>query len=210
MKLHDVQARLITFLNKKGGDIDNFSLREIGEQIGVGKKPQIVAHHLHQLEKKGFIRRDQSNLKKYNVLKIPTSDVVYINLYKSAECGPEGLLGEDTIVDKIPLSSRTFGISNPDDYFLIKARGKSMEPMIRDGDLILAKVQQNVENGSVAVVVHDSMPKIKKIIKDNNGKGFYSLVSLNPDYSKEDVFETDENLRIVGLVKGIIRLPTRE
>lgn len=206
MKIHPIQEKILSFLTKRKGNIDGVSLRDLGDFIGIGKKPQVVAHHLFQLESKGFIRRDSPDSKKFSVLKQPVSDVVYINVYATAECGPDGVFGNDDVVDKIPLSTKTFGIVNPDDYFLIKARGKSMEPMIKTGDLVLAKRQDQVENGTIAVVVHNEMPKIKKIIKNDNKS--YSLMSLNQDYAKEDIYDTDDNLRIAGSVKGVIHVPT--
>jgi repressor LexA len=209
MELHPVQEKIVAYLRSKKGNIEDLSLRDIGEQIGVGKKPQIIAHHLKQLELKGYLVKSDSDKKVYQVLKSPISEVVYINVYESAECGPEGLLGSDTIVDRVPLSSRTFGISNPKDFFLIKARGKSMEPMIKDGDLVLARYQADIDNGSIGVVVHNGMPKIKKVIKTNTTKNnvFFSLVSLNPDYKSEDIMDGDDDLKVAGLVKSIIRFP---
>lgn len=203
MKLHPIQERLLILLKKKKGDIEDLSLRKIGEMVDVFNKPQIIAHHLQRLEEKGYIRKDSPASKKYIVLSKPISDVVWINRYGFAECGPEGLLGDDEIVEKIPLSSKTFNIENADNYFLVEARGKSMEPLIKDGDLVLAKKQLHVNNdGQLAVVVHDEVPKIKKVIRNNKT---YCLVSLNPDYSKEDVIENENSLRVVGLVKSIIR-----
>jgi repressor LexA len=202
MKLHPIQERLLILMRKKKGDIEDLSLRKIGEMVDVFNKPQIIAHHLQKLEEKGYIRKDSPASKKYIVLNKPISDVVWINRYGFAQCGPEGLLGDDEILEKIPLSSKTFNIEKPDNYFLVEARGKSMEPLIKDGDLILAKKQIHINNGQLAVVVHDETPKIKKVITDSKT---YCLVSLNPEYSEENIIENENDLRVVGLVKSIIR-----
>jgi SOS-response transcriptional repressor LexA len=134
------------------------SLREIGEEIGVGRKPQIVSHHIKQLEKRGILRENGDG--NYVVLDTPVSSVAYINLYScTAECGPNGFFGNDTVLERVPLPTKTFGITNPKDFFLIKARGDSMEPMASDGDLILAKVQEEaLSSGSIAIVIHENMP----------------------------------------------------
>ena len=206
MQIKGIQEKLYKYIKDKKGVLTGLSLRDIGEAIGVGKKPQIIAHHLKQLELKGFIRQATGTDKVFEVLKTPVAEVVYINLYESAQCGPEGVLGDDAIVDKIALPSRTFGITKPADFFLIKARGESMEEMIKDGDMVLAHKQDSVANGAIAVVVHDEMPKIKKVVSSKTGnKTKYSLISLNPKYSNEEVFN-ESSLRVVGLVKGIIRL----
>ena len=207
MKIHDNQKKILEFLHKRKGNIENISLREIGESIGLGNKdeinPQIIAHHLRTLENKGYIIREDPFRKIFIILKEPIDDVVYINLYSTtAQCGPDGVFGEDNIQEKIPLHSKTFGISNADDYFLIKARGDSMEPMIHNEDLVLVRTQNQVDNNQIGVVVHEGIPKIKKIAKI--GKK-YALVSLNNQrYSNEEI-EENTDIRVVGLVKSIIR-----
>lgn len=210
-KIHPTQQRLLSFLKNRDGSVKNLSLRDIGEKIGVGRRAQVVLHHLNQLEKKGIIREDSSQERKYILLDEPILAVTYINLYScTAECGPNGFLGSDTILERIPLPTRTFGITNPDDFFLIKARGDSMEPMIKEGDLVLAKVQQEIpSNGSIAVVVHNGMPKIKIISEENiNGQRAYCLESLNSNkFPREFIDDEAEGLRIVGIVKNIISKP---
>ncbi len=205
--LHITQKKILDFLKQRGGSIDGLSLRDIGEAIGIGRRPQAVAHHLHQLEKVGLLRRDDET-KNYIILDTPVSSVAYIKLYScTAECGPKGLLGDDNIIDNIPLPTRTFGISDPNDFFLIKARGNSMEPTIKDGDLVLAKIQPSVPSGCIAVVVHDGMPKIKKLTIENiNEQPTYCLESTNNNgkYPREYITNEFEGLRMVGIVKSII------
>jgi SOS-response transcriptional repressor LexA len=202
--LHPTQKKLLSLIKKKNGDLSSFSLRNIGEIVGVGKNPQTVAYHLGKLEDRGIIREDASVEKKYSLLDSPAPDMAYINLYScTGECGPEGVLGEDSIIGRIPLPTKTFGITNPEDFFLIKARGNSMEPMIKEDDLVLAKTYQaDPPDGSIAVIVHDEMPKIKKVSHIKKG---YFLESLNKEVKSEYVTDEAEGLRIVGIVKGIIR-----
>lgn len=204
---HPTQVKILEYMKANHGLTVGKSLREIGETIGVGRKPQIVSHHIKQLEKRGLLREDGKGT--YVVLDTPVSSVAYINLYScTAECGPNGFLGDDTIIDRVPLPTKTFGITNPNDFFLIKARGDSMEPMIKEGDLVLAKVQEQMpENGTVSVVVHRDMPKIKLISREDiGGKTMYCLESINSDkHPRVFVEDEDENLRIVGVVKSIIK-----
>ncbi len=145
MKLHPTQEKIIAFINKNGGNIENLPLRDIGESIGVGRQPQVIAHHIQQLEKKGYLRRDPANKNRITTLEAPITEVAYIDLYGMAQCGPDGFFAEDCVLDRIPLPTRTFGISDPRKYFLVTARGKSMEPMIREGDLVLAYQQDDVD-----------------------------------------------------------------
>lgn len=210
MRLHPTQEKIVDFINKNGGNIENLTLRDIGESIGVGRQPQVVAHHIQQLEKKGYLRRDPSNKNRITSLKTPINDVAYIDLYGMAQCGPEGFFAEDCVLDRIPLPTRTFGISDSKKYFLVTARGRSMEPMIRDGDLVLAIQQDDVDSGSIAVVLHEGIPKIKKlVINDVDGKRFYSLVSLNDEFPDENIRDESVDFKILGLVKGVIHTPKR-
>jgi len=207
--LHKHQKDLLDLIKRKEGDISRMSLREIGEQIGVQNRAQVVAHHLEQLEKKGLVRRVEAGLKKFEVLEQPAEKVVYVDLYRStAQCGPNGFLGDDAVVERVPLASKTFGISKADDYFLIKTRGDSMEPMIEEKDLVLARKQNDVESGQIAVVVHDNMPKVKKILKKTNADGsvYYAMVSLNSRYGDEEIVDESSGFRVCGLVKGVLKV----
>jgi repressor LexA len=208
MELHPHQRNLLNFIRKNKGNIESMSLRGIGKEVGLSDKAQVVAHHLLQLENKGFLRRPDSSRKNFEVLENPASEVVYVDLYRTmAQCGPDGFLGDDTVIERIPLSSKTFGINNPKDFFLIKPRGKSMEPMIKEGDLVLARKQGDVETGQVAVLVHNGMPKIKKVVKiGGSDKKGCLLRSLNTDFEDEEVGEGESDFRICGQVKGIIRV----
>jgi repressor LexA len=204
MKLHRHQEALLHLLEKRNGDLEDLSLRDIGEEIGVEDRPQVIAHHLHQLENKGYIRRAVPNKRIFEVLQEPAKGVMYIDLYRTtAQCGPNGLLGDDMVVDQIPVSSKTFGITDPSEYFFIKARGDSMEPTIHEEDLVLVRKQDDIDNGQMAVVVHNGMPKIKRIMKFN---GKYFLTSANPKYELEEVVEGDDEFRICGRVKGVLKV----
>ena len=95
-------------------------------------------------------------------------------------------------------------ISNPSDaenYLWINVKGDSMSPKIEDGDRILVRRQDSVENGSVAVVMIDDEAVVKKI---KYGKNWVELHSFNPYYPVRR-FEKSElmHLRVVGLVKEV-------
>lgn len=204
MKLHRHQEALLRLLQRRHGDLEGLSLRDIGQEIGVENRPQVIAHHLYQLENKGYIRRSSPKMKTFQVLEEPAKSVFYIDLFRTtAQCGPDGLLGDDMVIDQIPISSKTFGITNPDDYFFVKARGNSMEPAIQDGDLVLARKQDEVDNGQIAVLVHNGMPKIKRVLKVDNR---YLLASSNSDFEPEEIVHGDDELRICGRVKGVLKV----
>lgn len=203
MKLHRHQEALLNLLEKRSGNLEDLSLRDIGEEIGVEDRPQVIAHHLYQLENKGYIRRTAPNKRIFEVLREPAKGVMFIDLYRTtAQCGPDGPFGDDMVIDQIPISSKTFGITDPSDYFFVKARGDSMEPTIHEGDLVLARKQDDIESGQMAVLVHNGMPKIKRILKFNNQ---YFLDSVNSKHEMKEVV-TDDEFRICGRVKGVLKV----
>ncbi len=89
------------------------------------------------------------------------------------------------------------------DYLWINVKGDSMSPKIEDGDMILVRRQESVENGSVAVVMVDDEAFVKKL---KYGKGWIELHSFNPYYPVRR-FEKQETGRIsvVGLVKEVCK-----
>lgn len=194
-KLHSKQKAILNLLKKNN---EALSLRDMADEVGLSS-PNTVLHHIRQLEDKGYLRRNPVDPQDFTILKDPIEDITYVNLYGMAQCGPNGLLAEQNVIDRVPLSTKTFGVS--DQVFLVKARGDSMEPYIYDKDLVLAEKHDGIIlSGSMYVVVHNEEGKIKRIIKDDNT---IFLESLNPNYPREQVKKQDDFL-ISGNVKNII------
>ncbi len=192
-KLHPAQQKLLTLLARNVED--PLTIRELQEQIDASST-SVVAHHLVQLEKRGYIKRDPYNPRNYQVLKgSPEKPVTYINLYGLAQCGPRGSILDDSPIDRIAVSSRlvTFPIV---DAFMVKARGDSMSPKINDGDFIIAKRAKMATSGSMVVCVNDGEALIKIYKKD---KRDVILSSLNQKYSP---FLAATDFRIEGVVKS--------
>lgn len=87
------------------------------------------------------------------------------------------------------------------EYFALSIKGDSMEPKISDGDVVIVRRQETVENGEYAVVlVNGNDATVKKFYKLENG---IKLLSTNPSYDPF-FFTIDEvnNLpvRVVGKV----------
>ena len=190
-KLHSVQQKLIKILKKN--ITDPLTIRELQKELGASS-PSVVHHHIQQLEKKGYLRRNPSNAMDYQVLAdSPEKKITYINLYGLAQCGPKGSILNGNPIDRIPIASQILGFSSLD-AFMVKARGDSMSPKINNGDLVIAKKAKNAENGSTVVCINDGEALIKKIQK---GKETI-LVSSNPSY---EPFVAAKDFRIEGIVK---------
>ena len=158
--------------------------------------PSVVHHHIQQLEKKGYLRRNPIHSKDYQILAdTPDKKITYLNLYGLATCGQKGSILDGDPIDRIPISSKILGFASSE-AFMVKAKGNSMTPKINDGDLVIARKAKDAENGSTVVCINDGEALIKKIQK---GKEVI-LVSTNPSH---EPFVAAKNFRIEGLVRGV-------
>lgn len=81
------------------------------------------------------------------------------------------------------------------EYFALKIKGQSMEPRIYDGDVVIVRVQPDVDSGQIAIVcVNGDEATCKKILKQAGG---ILLQPLNPTY--ETVFYTAEQIENIPI-----------
>ena len=194
-QLNPTQQKLYQLLAKENQNF-SLSLREIAELIGVNSH-NTVEHHLQQLEKKGYIFRNKES-GRIEALKDPARDILYLNLYGTAQCGPEGFFAEDNIIERMPLPAKQLHIKP--NSFLVRAENDSMEPMIYSGDLVVVEKVAEPANGSVVVVTQNDGAKIKKLFVEN---GTMVLQSLNSKYNPIIVSQPQE-VTVEGLVRNII------
>lgn len=198
MKLHDKQIRLLKLL---GNNVDSpMTIRELMEELDLSS-PSLVHHHITQLEKKGYLKRDPSNSSNYQVLQSPEAPVSFVNLYGLAKCGPEGTLLSGDVMDRIPLSSRIISFKT-DQAFMVEATGDSMEPEIKEGDLVICQKKKNAYNGNIIICTHDGNAMIKKYRELSPDQ--ILLESLNTKYSPI-LITKDSEFHIEGLYRGLIR-----
>lgn len=194
-KIHPVQQKLLELL--KVNFEDPLTVRELQAQLGVSST-SVVVHHINQLEKKGYIKRNPYNPRDYQVLRGgPEKPVTYLNLYGLAHCGPHGSVLDGNPIDRIAVSTRLLSFPSAE-AFMVKAKGDSMEPRIHEGDLVISKKTSSAQNGEVVVCVNNGEVLIKKFVKRPEGK---ILVSLNSEYSP---ILPSKDFRIEGIVKGLI------
>jgi len=196
MELTKIQRRLLRLLKENEGS--PLTIREIQSLLELSS-PSLVYHHILQLEKKRFLKRNPNNPKDYKILNDPETLSSFVNLYGMAKCGPDGTLLSGDPIDRISLSPKivTFNI---EDAFMVKASGDSMFPEIHDGDLIIGKQQQYAENSDTIICSKDGQVMVKKFFRDENA---IMLISVNKEY-KPIAVNQDSNFVIEGIVKGII------
>jgi repressor LexA len=193
--LHPSQKKLLDILKKT--ITDPLTIRELCVRLNVSS-PSVVHHHILQLVKKGYLKRNPSNPTDYQVLSdSPDASIVYLNLYGLAQCGPNGSILDGNPVDSIPISSRLLSVP-ASEAFLVKARGDSMSPRINEKDLVIAKRSDQAPDGAIIVCVNNEKALIKKLC--SHGKTRF-LTSINQKYAPIPALK---DFRIEGIVKGVI------
>lgn len=197
MKLHPTQQKLLEILRNNVGD--PFSVRDLQDLVNASSS-SVIHHHLVQLEKKGYLSRNPTNPQDYQVVAMsPEKKVVYLNLYGLAQCGPGGDFLDGNPIDKVPIASRLLGFP-ADKAFMVRARGRSMEPKIKDKDLVIARKMKVVDrSGEIVVCVNKGEALIKRLDIDPNGRKI--LVSLNSEFPP---FVAADDFAIEGLVRGVL------
>mgnify|MGYP003300689777 CR=1 FL=1 len=169
-------VKMIENALKSKGDTDYF----IGENCGIfvadGRDPKEVLKELYQ---KGLIKIPKEDKKPQGV-KIPVFGAVAAGIPISAITDIEDY-------EEIPSDMAALG-----EYCALRIKGNSMEPMMLPGDTVIIKVQQDVNDGEIAVVIiNGNDATCKKIKKTPEG---VMLISLNPNYepmfySNADILE---------------------
>lgn len=110
------------------------------------------------------------------------------------------ILAQEEIIDYEYINKRLH--KSGDQYFGLVVKGTSMEPTIHDGDTIIVRVQESVENGQIALILVDGEDATVKEIKETNSGltliGHNVAVYAPHFYSREEVEKLP--VRIIGRV----------
>lgn len=201
--LDEPQRKLLDLLKSDGSISDSLTLREIWERIGMGYA-QGVINKFRQLENKGYIRKDERGV--YQVLKDPVENLFHFPLVGFAQCWNLAQMTLDDVSEQevIPFPTKTLPINSKEElgrFFFTRAKWDSMEPDIRDWDLVLIRCQTDTAESNKTLLVHNGTPKIKYIKSGMNGQ--YGLVSLNKNIDTLEIIPKDE-IAIIGTVKLVI------
>lgn len=193
--LSSQQKKLLDLLTRTLDD--PLTIREIQKKMGFSST-SVAVHHIRQLERKGYLRRDPYNPRNYEIVSGgPEKPIVYLNLFGLAHCGPGGSILDGNPIDRIPVAARLLNFSTRDG-FMVKAKGDSMEPRIFEGDYVVSKKTRAVPSGTLVVCVNNEEAMIKKYHREGNQ---VFLTSLNTRYTP---ILASEDFRIEGEVRGVI------
>ncbi len=199
--LDQVQKALIAFF-KRNTNQEGMTLREIAANVWASH-PQTVLNKLNQLVLKGYFVKDEHG---YRLIRESfgdrLNDIVQLPIYGFAQCGNKGKKVIDEYTqEKIPVTMAMLGLKDVNTCFFVRAKGNSMEPKIRDGDLVLIKQQPSYDINDYVFVIHNDLPKLKKIIKQ---EGKLYLESVNRFFDNVEIDKYDET-KVIGVVKKIIK-----
>jgi len=205
--MHIIQQKLLQVLNTK--PFIGLTLREIGKEIEE-TSPQIVKHHLTQLNKEGFIIIDKKNKIIKKISKIdPDGIFVSLPILGSANCGPASIYAEENITGFLKVSQSI--LDKKGDLFIIKAEGNSMNKSniygnnIEDGDyIVIDKSDITPKNGDYVLSIIDNMANIKRYYKDTKNNRVILMSESTQEYLPIYIHE-DDNFSINGKVIQIIK-----
>ena len=159
----------------------------------------MVFHHIKQLEKKGFLKRNPANPRDYIILKDPERNVIYLKMYGMAKCGPEGTIldGEPTRIVPVDPSMIYFPACKG---FMVEAKGDSMENLIAPHDWLIVEQNHQPKNKDVVVCVNNGEVMVKRFTQDGEN---VILQSENPRYNP--IVADKTAFRVEGIVRSIIK-----
>lgn len=90
------------------------------------------------------------------------------------------------------------------EFFGLMIKGDSMEPKISEGDVVIVRKQETVENGEIAVVlINGDDATVKKFYKTDAG---IKLVSTNPTYDPFFFTPDEVNSLPVSVIGKVVEL----
>lgn len=211
--LSERQQKMLEFL-REFIDVNRFppTIREIGERVGI-TSTSVVKYNLDILERKGLIERNADISRGIRLL----GDLVHDGVERAAELIRVPLLGRIAAGTPIPVPQSDFPLFGSDatieltrdiikdarGIYALEVQGDSMiDALINDGDIVLMRHQEQVENGELAAVwIRDQ--------EETTLKRFYQegkQVRLQPaNPTMQPMYFPADNVQVMGKVVCVIR-----
>ena len=134
----------------------------------------------------------------YNAPSRPASSGVQIPVLGEVRAGLP-IEAVENIIDYEEISAE---LARSGEYFALRVVGDSMEPRIREGDVVIVRKQPDLESGEVGIVlVNGDSATVKKVVKHADGISLiaYNAASYPPHfYTKKEI--TTLPVTIIGKV----------
>lgn len=205
----------------------NYTLEEIGKQIGIKSKSTISK----------YLSGNIKNVKRNHIVKLAelfNVSAAWLAGLSEDKYGPSKMDNFGNSVLSIPLLSQITSfadflaqkdkigmvdikadLAKTGSFFALKMTDTSMYETLWDGDIVAVKVQDFAEDGNLVVVlINDSKSMVRKIKFLDNG---FKLIPLNRQINSktgepfyEDLYFTKEEIcskpvKIIGVVKQLLQ-----
>ncbi len=180
------------------------TVREIAQYMGI-KSPNGVNDHLHALEKKGFLIRNEKKSRGLTIkAHAPTppppkqeiqSEMVRVPVIGQVAAGSP-ILAEQNITDTLQLDRRLLGRHGG--LFGLRIRGTSMiDDGIFDGDYVFVRPQSTAKRGEIVVAMIDGEATVKRFYHEGDR---IRLQPANSTMMPIIIREGTKEVRILGVV----------
>lgn len=172
------------------------TLREIGEHFGISSFGTIHKH-LHQLEQKGFIRRERHSSRAIEIEDeaAPAADQLPLLGWIAAGRPLEAISEPEAITVPRHLQAAS------DEHFVLRVTGTSMiDEGIFDGDLVVVQRRSAARTGDMVVAVIEGEATLKRFFLEG------TAVRLQPSNREmEPIVVPAAAVEIQGVVAGLMR-----
>ena len=173
------------------------TLREICQHFGMAST-RAASDHLEALARQGHIQRQRDLSRGIMLAEDRRAKGRSLPLVGRVAAGTP-ILAQENITGRMTLDE---GFARDEGSFLLEVEGESMIGVhICPGDYIIVKPQETAEDGEIVVAMIDDEATVKRL--ERRGSKI-RLLPENPSMSAI-VIPKPEELRIVGLVTGLIR-----
>lgn len=183
--------------------IEGWTQEEVAKRLGVSK--QTYSHYENESRRPGLeMVRELANVYGVNIDDIfsednhkenapKISDIIQLPIVGSISCG-NGVLAFNDIQGYEPTPKEWLkGV----EHFYLRAKGDSMiGARIFDGDLLLIRKQQDVENGEIAAVLINDEAVLKRVYKSGD-----TLILQSENTSYPPILVPPTEARIIGKLK---------
>ena len=174
------------------------SVRELMNSLRY-RSPRSAAVIYENLVEKGILRRKRDGNFQFvkgvedNNVRAQTVDVPLVGV---VACGVP-ILAEENVEATIPVSTKL--ARPPDKYFLLRAKGDSMDQKgIHGGDLLLIRQQTTARNGDIVVALIDDEATVKEfhaagemvVLKPRSSNKAHQPIVLTKDFQLQGVVVT--------------------
>lgn len=205
--MHKIQEKILELAKTK--DVLALGIRPLGREIGVDQ-PQLVKHHISQLQKKGLIKvKSREDIRQ--VLQHSSSlqpSFVKIPVVGSANCGPATLIADEQVEEYITVSVSL--LKKKDNIFALVAKGDSMNQAqingnsIEENDYVVVDGNVRIPNpGDYILSVIDNCANIKKYARTKDGN--IALLSESTSKNPPIYIGEDDQFIVNGKVMQVIK-----